>query len=68
MPSYEFTCATCGRTFEKNLPLGADRAEVRCPSGHRRVRRVYSAPPVMYKGSGFYVTDHRPQGPGETKS
>jgi putative FmdB family regulatory protein len=68
MPSYEFSCATCGRTFEKNLPMGASQAEVRCPSGHRRVRRVYSAPPVMFKGSGFYVTDHRLASSSETKS
>ena len=68
MPRYDFTCATCGQTFEKNLPFGASQAVVRCPSGHRKVHRVYSAPAVMYKGSGFYVTDHRPATSGETKS
>ena len=59
MPLYEFSCSTCGQTFEKNIPLDASQTEIRCPSGHRRVRRVYSAPAVMYKGTGFYVTDHR---------
>jgi putative FmdB family regulatory protein len=63
MPLYEFSCPTCGQTFEKNIPLDATQAEVHCPSGHRRVRRVYSALPVMYKGNGFYVTDHRPASP-----
>jgi putative FmdB family regulatory protein len=63
MPLYEFSCSTCGQTFEKNIPLNASQAELRCPSGHRRVRRVYSALPVMYKGSGFYVTDHHPASP-----
>lgn len=59
MPVYEFSCPVCGKTFEKNLPMSADLTKVRCPSGHAHVRRVYSAPPVMFKGSGFYVTDHR---------
>lgn len=59
MPRYDFSCHTCGRVFEKDLPAGADRSAVECPVGHRRVQRVYSAPPVMFRGSGFYVTDHR---------
>jgi putative FmdB family regulatory protein len=59
MPLYEFECSTCGREFEKALPVSADRSDIRCPAGHRKVHRVYSAPPVMFKGSGFYITDHR---------
>jgi len=70
MPRYEFSCPICGQTFEKNLPFHESLGDVRCPSGHKDVRRVYSAPPVMFKGSGFYVTDHRPgsaAGQTETK-
>ncbi len=59
MPSYEFSCPTCGQIFEKVLPLIGNRSEVLCPSGHRGIQRIYSAPPVIFKGSGFYVTDHR---------
>ena len=66
MPSYEFTCTTCGQTFEKELSMSADHAGVRCPSGHRRVHRLYSVLPVMFKGSGFYVTDHRKMPADET--
>jgi putative FmdB family regulatory protein len=58
MPSYEFSCLSCGRTFERSLPMDADHDNVRCPAGHSRVRRIYSAAPVFFKGSGFYVTDH----------
>ncbi|HTX91785.1 MAG TPA: zinc ribbon domain-containing protein [Anaerolineales bacterium] len=65
MPVYEFSCPTCGRTFEKNMPFDADQSNVRCPAGHRHVQRLYSAPPVMFKGSGFYVTDHHPGSSGE---
>jgi len=59
MPCYEFFCTTCGQTFEKDLPYNANKAEVRCPSGHRSVQRVYRAPSVVFKGSGWYSTDHR---------
>lgn len=58
MPLYEFSCPICGQVFEKNLSFDANHADVRCPSGHRHAHRIYSAPPVIYKGSGFYVTDH----------
>jgi len=58
MPLYEYSCSTCGKKFEKRLPLSTDQADVHCPSGHRKVRRIYAATPVMFKGSGFYVTDH----------
>jgi putative FmdB family regulatory protein len=63
---YEFSCSTCGQTFEKNLPFQADQTGVRCPLGHARIRRLYSAPPVFFKGGGFYVTDHQKPSSGET--
>jgi len=59
MPRYEFACPTCGQTFEKVLSFAEDQSGIRCPAGHQGVRRIYSAPPIMFKGSGFYVTDHR---------
>ena len=62
MPRYEFSCPVCGQQFEKDLPMNADQAGVRCPACHSNVRRVYSAHPIVFKGSGFYVTDHRPSG------
>ena len=67
MPSYEFRCRSCGQVFEKVFPLNGRQAGVRCPSGHRKVRRVYSTPSVLFTGSGFYVTDHRtePAFPGD---
>jgi len=68
MPVYEFTCSTCGQLFEKTLPVGADQAGVRCPAGHRTARRMFSAPGVQFKGSGFYATDHRPASSPEKTS
>ena len=62
MPSYSFICPKCGQRFERNLSLDADRSQVVCPNGHRQVQRVYVASPVMFKGRGFYVTDHNSAG------
>ncbi len=59
MPVYEFSCSTCGETFEKRIPMDATQSNLRCPKGHKTVKRVYTVPPIMFKGSGFYVTDHR---------
>jgi putative FmdB family regulatory protein len=59
MPRYDFTCHTCGRNFETSLPFGASQKGVRCPAGHRRVRRVYSPTAVVFNGPGFYRTDSR---------
>jgi putative FmdB family regulatory protein len=58
MPSYSFVCPKCGERFVRNLPMDADRSQVVCPNGHRQVRRVYFATPVLFKGHGYYVTDH----------
>ena len=59
MPLYDFTCTKCGAKFEKNVPYRANYAEVTCPKGHHAVRRIFSPPQVVFKGSGWYSTDHR---------
>lgn len=56
MPLYD---TECGTTFEKQIPLSGSQRNVICPKGHRAVRRVYSSPQVVFKGSGCYITDHR---------
>jgi len=43
--------------IELRLSMGAGQADVRCPSGHCRAHWIYAAPPVMFMGRGFYVTD-----------
>jgi putative FmdB family regulatory protein len=65
MPVYNFVCAVCGERFEQRLSFQDNTQQVACPNGHQMVKQVYSAPSVLYKGSGFYVTDHRK---GQSKS
>jgi len=62
MPTYEYMCNTCGRAFEKNLHFGDDINQVTCPQGHVQTRRIFSKPNIVFKGSGFYVTDSRKSG------
>jgi putative FmdB family regulatory protein len=67
MPTYEYACAKCGKQFEKFQPI-ADKALTVCPKenccrktwGKGRVTRVIGAGAgLIFKGSGFYITDSR---------
>ncbi|MCK4258271.1 MAG: FmdB family transcriptional regulator [Halanaerobiales bacterium] len=57
MPIYEYECKNCGR-FEKLEKITASPL-TECPTCAGEVHRVISAPAVIFKGSGFYVTDNR---------
>lgn len=61
MPVYSFVCPVCGSHFEQRMSFQADNHNIHCPNGHDGVRRVFSVPSVVFKGSGFYVTDSRKQ-------
>ncbi|MCB0253869.1 MAG: hypothetical protein KDI55_09080 [Anaerolineae bacterium] len=58
MPIYEYQCDSCGVQFERRQSF-ADNSTPVCPNGHAVVHRVYSVPGVVFKGSGWYVTDSR---------
>ena len=57
MPLYEYQCTRCKHQFEvvHSVSESLDRCE-RCGAP---VRRVFSPVGIIFKGSGFYVTDHR---------
>ncbi len=58
MPQYTFRCEVCGAVFERRLSFSQSLDEVVCPQGHTQVVRVYRPPAIVFKGSGFYITDH----------
>jgi putative FmdB family regulatory protein len=62
MPIYSFVCEICGARFDRFLHFSDDANQVVCPNGHEKVRRIYTAPAVVFKGKGFYITDNRPSG------
>ncbi len=63
MPIYEYECLRCGIHFDKLQRFGDPQPDT-CPRGHVEVHRVLSQPTIIFKGSGFYVTDHGRNGRG----
>ncbi len=61
MPIYEYQCDSCGVHFERRQSF-LDSSTPSCPNGHPVVHRVYSVPGIVFKGSGWYVTDSRKSG------
>lgn len=59
MPVYDYRCSACGHGFEQKLSFG-DNGDSRCPKCGAKANRIFIPVPVIFKGSGFYVTDHRP--------
>ena len=70
MPVYEYQCQDCGVRFERRQHITADPIK-RCPECGGVVRRLIHPVGVIFKGSGFYVTDNRSKSstavPGNSK-
>jgi putative FmdB family regulatory protein len=69
MPLYEYECLNCGKRTEllqrmDDAPLAA------CPQCGGEVKKLFSAPAVQFKGTGWYVTDYagKKGGSSSTKS
>jgi putative FmdB family regulatory protein len=59
MPVYTYRCESCGVQFEQSQKF-TDSPLVRCPEcGKKSLRKVYTPVGIVFKGSGFYSTDHR---------
>lgn len=58
MPIYVYECDCCGLRFERRQSMTAQPL-VDCPECEGHVQRVVQPVGVVFKGSGFYVTDHR---------
>ena len=58
MPTYEYRCPDCAHEYEKREGFDAPAAQ-KCPQCGGTAQRVIHAPPIVFKGSGFYVTDSR---------
>lgn len=69
MPIYTYRCESCGVQFEANQKF-SDAPLTRCPEcGKKTLRKVYTPVGIVFKGSGFYATDHRsPSGGGHASS
>ena len=70
MPTYEYVCEKCGHEFEAVRSMSANSLRI-CPKescalkkwGRGRVKKKISAGTgLLFKGSGFYITDYRSEG------
>ncbi|MBN2240144.1 MAG: FmdB family transcriptional regulator [Dehalococcoidales bacterium] len=58
LPIYEYECPSCSNRFELRRSF-TDESDALCPECECIARRVFSPVPIIFKGSGFYVTDHK---------
>lgn len=59
MPTYEYRCSECGKDFEKFQRM-SDEPVADCPEcGKPAERRLSGGAGLLFKGSGFYITDYR---------
>ena len=58
MPTYQYQCTACGNGLEA-VQKFSDAALTECPECGGKLRKVFAAVGVVFKGSGFYRTDSR---------
>ncbi len=59
MPTYDYECRSCHHRFERVQPITSKPTAV-CPKCKRSAHRLISSGGgLLFKGSGFYITDHR---------
>ena len=59
MPVYTYRCENCGVQFDESQKF-VDPPLVKCPEcGKKSLRKVFQPVGIVFKGSGFYATDHR---------
>ena len=61
MPTYEYECSLCHHHFERKQRFDEESVAI-CPKCQGKARRVLHSTPVIFKGSGFYITDNRKGG------
>ncbi len=58
MPTYQYACTDCGHAFEQFQSFSDDTL-TECPECQGRLRKLFNAVGVVFKGSGFYRNDSR---------
>ena len=67
MPVYSYRCTNCGFLFDQQQKF-SDAPLTRCPECSKKtLQKVFQPVGIVFKGSGFYATDHRSPS-GQTRS
>ena len=66
MPIYEYECGRCRNRFELRRGFNDDSIAA-CPKCASEAQRLFTPVPIIFKGSGFYTTDHRGPAPAENE-
>ncbi|WP_285786232.1 FmdB family zinc ribbon protein [Microbispora sp. NBRC 16548] len=67
MPTYQYACTACGEQLEA-VQKFSDDPLTECPACQGKLRKVFSAVGIVFKGSGFYRTDSRSSSSSTTTS
>ncbi|UPK74369.1 FmdB family transcriptional regulator [Nocardioidaceae bacterium SCSIO 66511] len=67
MPTYQYQCTECGEPLEAQQSF-SDPSLTECPACGGRLRKVFNAVGVVFKGSGFYRNDSRAADKSESSS
>jgi len=67
LPTYQYACTECEHAFDQFQSFSDDSLTV-CPECTGRLRKVFNAVGVVFKGSGFYRTDNRPEVKSSTET
>ena len=66
MPTYDYRCTKCGHTFSIEQSM-LDKPLTRCKKCRGRLEKMLPRSiNLIFKGSGFYVTDYKKSGPGKS--
>jgi putative FmdB family regulatory protein len=60
MPTYHYRCKSCAHEFDQFQKFSENPLTV-CPACGQEIRRVIQPVGVVFKGSGWYITDSRPK-------
>ena len=59
MPTYTYQCDNCGVRFERRQKF-SEKPLLICPEcSKKKLRKIFTPVGIVFKGSGFYATDHR---------
>ena len=68
MPTYTYQCDNCGVRFERHQKF-SEKPLFICPECSKKtLRKIFTPVGIVFKGSGFYATDHRSPSGGSRKN